>query len=110
MLAAAELAPLQEGGLLMVKEQLRDESINAKEMKRQLTRILRRMHKMKIPDAEIMNVIYNIMDAMQNQRSSFRQCKDAFFRMLFSNNPALLSLYNALNNSDSLYFIMVHRT
>ena len=84
----------------MVKEQLRDESINAKEMKRQLTRILRRMHKMKIPDAEIMNVIYNIMDAMQNQRSSFRQYKDAMFRMLFSNKPALLSLYNALNNSN----------
>ena len=29
-----------------------------------------------------------------------RQFKDSLFRMLFNNKEALLSLYNAINNSD----------
>ena len=62
--------------------------------------MLFRSHKLNVPDAEIVHNIKRIMDNLYDEKSAMRRYKDSVFRKLFDDKRELLSLYNALNDSD----------
>ena len=62
--------------------------------------VLEGMCKLHIPDAEIQSILQNTFEDIASSRNRNRNYKDALFRMLFRSKKELLSLYNALNDSD----------
>ena len=84
----------------MAKQETINETITMKELQNDLKKTLDGMCKLNMPDAEIIAIFQKMLESMSNGRSRLQKYKDAMFRMLFREKKELLSLYNALNNSD----------
>ena len=81
------------------KEQIK-ETASKNDLEKVLKSTINEMHKLNVPDAEIMNNIKRLMDNLYDEKSTMRRYKDSVFRKLFDDKMELLSLYNALNDSD----------
>lgn len=84
----------------MAKNEIINETVTMNQLQNDLKKVLDGMYKLNMPDAEITTVFRNMLESMANGKSKLQKYKDAMFRMLFREKKELLSLYNALNNSN----------
>ena len=84
---------------MAIKEKI-EEKVTKNDLEKVLKSTINEMHKLNVPDAEIVHNIKRIMDNLYDEKSTMRRYKDSVFRKLFDDKRELLSLYNALNDSD----------
>ena len=84
----------------MAIKEIIEKTATKNDLEKVLKSTINEMHKLNVPDAEIMNNIKRLMDNLYDEKSTMRRYKDSVFRKLFDDKKELLSLYNALNNSD----------
>ena len=84
---------------MAIKEKI-EEKVTKNDLEKVLKSTINEMHKLNVPDAEIVHSIKRLMDNLYDEKSTMRRYKDSVFRKLFDDKRELLSLYNALNNSD----------
>ena len=84
---------------MAIKEKIK-EPAGKNDLEKVLNNTINEMHKLDVPDAEIVHNIKRLMDNLYDEKSTMRRYKDSVFRKLFDDKRELLSLYNALNDSD----------
>ena len=76
---------------MAIKEQS-EETASRSDLEKVLKSTINEMHKLNVPDAEIVHNIKRIMDNLYDEKSAMRRYKDSVFRKLFDDKKELLSI------------------